>query len=213
MCLALGLALLLYAFVFVAGEVAEGEVTGRRPGDPAGAARAGQPRLTRSARRSSRRLPATSTALGSYSVLTLIVAAVALSLLFMRRRAAAAFIVGAVLTGTLLSTSLKALFDRPRPDLTGVVTVFTSSFPSGHATVSAVAYLTLGTCLAEMTDIPRLESVLHRLRGVPYRLIVGLSRVYLGVHYPSDVVAGWAIGTAWALICGSALTLWRQARL
>ena len=91
-------------------------------------------------------------------MLTLIVTAVALSLLFMRRRDVAAFIVGAVLTGTLLSTSLKAFFDRPRPDLTGVVTVFTSSFPSGHATVSAVAYLTLGTCLAEITDIPRLKA-------------------------------------------------------
>lgn len=140
------------------------------------------------------------TALGSYSVLTIIVAAVALSLLFMRRKGTAAFIVGAVLSGTALSASLKAIFDRPRPDLTGVVTVFTSSFPSGHATVSAVAYLTLGACLAETTHNLGLK-LFYLTYAVFLTGIVGLSRLYLGVHYPTDVVAGWAIGTSWALLC------------
>ena len=113
----------------------------------------------------------------------------------------AAFIVAAVLGGTALSSSLKAIFDRPRPDLTGVI-VFTSSFPSGHATVSAVTYLTLGACLTETTEDSRLKAF-YLGYAVFLTGIVGVSRVYLGVHYPTDVAAGWAIGTSWAMLCSA----------
>lgn len=146
------------------------------------------------------------TALGSYSVLTILIAAVAMALIFMRQRATALFIIFAVLGGTALSSFLKAIFDRPRPDLTGIATVFTSSFPSGHATVSAVAYLTLGACLTETTDNFRLKAF-YLGYGIFLTGIVGLSRLYLGVHYPTDVVAGWAIGASWALLCWVAMRL------
>ena len=189
---ALVLAVLLYGFGLIASEVVEGEPLAiddailtmlREPGNPAEPI--GPPQLQEAAR--------DVTALGSYAVLTLIVAAVALSLLFMHRWRTAAFIVGAVVTGTMLSTALKGLFDRPRPDLTGIVAVFTSSFPSGHATVSAVAYLTLGACLAETTGNRGLKAFYIGYAAL-LTAIVGVSRVYLGVHYPSDVAAGWAIG-------------------
>jgi len=140
------------------------------------------------------------TSLGSFSVLTLLVIAVAVCLLLLKRRNVAFFIVFAVIGGTILSSTLKNIFQRERPELTGVARVFTSSFPSGHATISAVVYLTLGVCLAETTSDFRLKAFYVGYAAF-LTLIVGLSRLYLGVHYPTDVVAGWAIGTAWALLC------------
>lgn len=207
---AIVLALLVYAFISVAGEVAEGETLAfdksvilllREAGNPADPV--GSPKIEEAAR--------DVTALGSFTVLGLIVAAVTLSLLFMGQHRTAVFILAAIITGTALSTLLKSFFDRPRPDLTGVVTVFTSSFPSGHALVSAVAYLTLGACLAQTTDKRRLKAFY-----IGYAIfltgIIGFSRVYLGVHYPTDVFAGWAIGTAWALACWTVMSVWQGAR-
>ena len=102
--------------------------------------------------------------------------------------------------GAILSTALKALFDRPRPDLPAVAKVFTASFPSGHATVSAVVFLTIGVLLAEAAETTRLKAFYLGV-AIFMTLVVGASRVYLGVHYPTDVLAGWMLGTAWALLC------------
>lgn len=147
------------------------------------------------------------TALGGYTVLTLLVGGAVLSLLFMRRRRTAVFIAGAVSGGAALSTLLKVIVDRPRPELTGVAAVFTPSFPSGHATASAVAYLTLGACLTRTTGDARLKAFYVAYAAL-LTLIVGLSRLYLGVHYPTDVLAGWALGTSWALFCWVAMEAW-----
>jgi undecaprenyl-diphosphatase len=111
----------------------------------------------------------------------------------------------------LLSTLLKMGFDRPRPDLVphGAL-VYTASFPSGHATLSAVVYLTLGALLARVQ--PRLVLKLYLLGlAILLTVMVGVSRVYLGVHWPTDVLAGWAVGAAWALLCW-ATALWLQRR-
>lgn len=139
------------------------------------------------------------TALGSYSLLALFVVFVLLQLLLIGRRSTALLLAGAVISGTVISTVLKLLFDRPRPSLTGVAEVFTSSFPSGHSLVSAVTYLTIGAVLAGTTDLVRLR-VLYFGAAIVLTMLAGLSRIYLGVHYPSDVIAGWSLGGAWALV-------------
>lgn len=140
------------------------------------------------------------TALGSFSVLGLLVTAVVLHLVFTGKWRVGVLILVSVIGGTIASSTLKTIFDRPRPDLTGAVQVFTASFPSGHATVSAVTYLTIGVLLAQSeTRWP--PRILYLAGALFLTGIVGFSRIYLGVHYPTDVIAGWSLGTAWALLC------------
>jgi undecaprenyl-diphosphatase len=151
------------------------------------------------------------TGLGGIGILSFITLAVAGFLALDRKTHAALFVVVAVSSGMLLSTALKMGFDRPRPDLVphGAL-VYTASFPSGHATVSAVAYLTLGALLARVQARRVLKLYVLGL-AILLTVAVGASRVYLGVHWPTDVLAGWAIGAAWALCCWAA-ALWLQRR-
>jgi undecaprenyl-diphosphatase len=141
------------------------------------------------------------TALGGYTVLTLVVGAVLGFLVIGRHFPAAILVAVATTGGWLLSVLLKDLYDRPRPDLVPHLTrVASSSFPSGHAMLSAVVYLTLGALLARL--VPRWRAKLYFVAvAVMLALLVGSSRVYLGVHYPTDVAAGWAAGVAWATLC------------
>jgi undecaprenyl-diphosphatase len=154
------------------------------------------------------------TSLGSTGVLTFITLAAAGFLALNRKTHAALFVVAAVGGGMLLSTLLKIGFDRPRPDLVPHgATVYTASFPSGHAMLSAVVYLTLGALLARVQPRRLLKLYLLGL-AILLTVAVGASRVYLGVHWPTDVVAGWAVGAAWALLCwAAALWLQRQGRV
>ncbi len=151
------------------------------------------------------------TALGGVGVLTAATLAVVGFLLLKRKRHVAAMVAGAVSSGALLSNLLKWGFDRPRPELVPHLSVvYTQSFPSGHATLSAIVYLTLGALLARVQTERRVKVYLLSI-AIGATMIVGISRVYLGVHWPTDVLAGWAIGAAWALICW-AIMLWLQAR-
>lgn len=141
------------------------------------------------------------TALGGVSVLTLLTVIAAGYLIAARKPATAAFLVASVSGGAVASTLLKMGFARPRPDLVGhLVEVHTMSFPSGHALNSAVTYLTLGALLARAED-DRWVRVYLMTVAVALTLIIGTSRVYLGVHWPSDVLAGWCVGSAWAALC------------
>ena len=120
--------------------------------------------------------------------------------LFMRGKIGqGVYLLGTVAVGTLLSNILKAGFDRPRPDLVphGSYT-FTGSFPSGHSMMAAIVYLSVGVLLARAHDNIKLKIYFIAL-SVILTVAIGISRVYLGVHWPSDVLAGWMAGCAFAL--------------
>jgi undecaprenyl-diphosphatase len=141
------------------------------------------------------------TSLGGWTVLTLITTVVIVYLLITKRLEAALLMFGSVVGGAVLSTGLKIGFARPRPDLVDhLVNVSSASFPSGHAMLSAATYLTLGALLARTDTRRTVRGFLFSI-AVLLTLIIGASRVYLGVHYPTDVLAGWCLGSAWALLC------------
>jgi undecaprenyl-diphosphatase len=152
------------------------------------------------------------TSLGSFSVLFL-VAALAIGFLAVRRQRAAAMLVAfSIAGGTALSTLLKMGFDRPRPELVPhMAEVFTASFPSGHAMLSAVTYLTLGALVARIQEA-RATRIYVMAGAVLITLVVGASRIYLGVHWPSDVLGGWCIGSSWALLCWMLMAGWTVAQ-
>lgn len=139
------------------------------------------------------------TALGSPWFLCLLVAGVASVLIAIRQRRLALFIVMSTSAGAVFNTALKLWFERARPDLVPhEVFVANASFPSGHAFGAAMVYLTLAALLTlRLAPWPARAILLTMAVGVA--LAVGVSRVALGVHWPSDVLAGWAAGSAWAL--------------
>ena len=140
------------------------------------------------------------TALGGATWLLFLTAATAGALALMRRGRSALLLIGAVAGGQILSHLTKSFFVRPRPDLVShEAYVHTASFPSGHSMMAAVTYLTLAVMLARATRLRRLKAYYLAL-AVVLTVAVGVSRVYLGVHWPSDVLAGWMIGAAWALL-------------
>ena len=151
------------------------------------------------------------TALGSTVVLTFVSLGVAGFLHMTGKRGAALLVLASVIGGSLLSFGLKVGFERARPDLVPHgATVYTKSFPSGHSFLSAVVYLTLGALLARVQPKRRLKIYLLGLAAL-LTVAVGLSRVYLGVHWPTDVLAGWTVGASWALLCWL-VALWLQSR-
>jgi undecaprenyl-diphosphatase len=141
------------------------------------------------------------TALGGSAVLALVSTAAALFLWMAGRPRSVALLAVAVVGGQLLSLLLKRGFARPRPDLVPHGSfVYTASFPSGHSLMSAVVYLTLGALLARVLPRRRMK-LLVIVCALGATTLTGVSRVYLGVHWPTDVVAGWAIGASWAVAC------------
>jgi undecaprenyl-diphosphatase len=147
------------------------------------------------------------TAFGGTGPLVFITLAGVLYLLLRRRLRTALFLFAAISGGQLLSSLLKLGFDRPRPDLVPHgMTVYSASFPSGHAMMTAVVYLTLAALLARSESRHRIRAFLLLL-AVSVTLLVGVSRIYLGVHWPSDVLGGWMIGSAWAAACWTLVVL------
>ncbi|WP_133718177.1 phosphatase PAP2 family protein [Methylocaldum gracile] len=189
----------IWGFIELADEVAEGQTRAvdtaillalRNPADPADPI---GPRWLEEMFRDF-------TALGGVSVIVFITLGAAGYLALLRKHRTVLLLAIAVGGGLLVNTLLKLGFDRPRPDLVphGAY-VYTASFPSGHAMLATATYLTLGALLARVLRDRRTKFFVLTM-AVVLCLLVGLSRVYLGVHWPSDVAAGWMIGAAWALI-------------
>ena len=189
---------IMLLFLWLTGEVREGETNAfdrtvllafRRPGD---LARPVGPHWVQETARDV-------TALGGFTVLTLITILAAILLSTHRRRTQARVFVGAVVFGQILSAAVKLLVARARPDIVPHLDlVYASSFPSGHSAMSPVVYLTLAGIVAA-GEMDRASKVLLLTLAPVLVAAIGVSRIYLGVHWPTDVLAGWAMGTAVAL--------------
>ncbi len=141
------------------------------------------------------------TALGGVAFITLMTLGVVGFLLIWRKYHAALLVVVATLGGLGISSSLKYVIDRPRPTVCQHRSAaMTSSFPSGHSTMAAVVYFTLAALLARSIRQRGMKRYLLSVAAL-LTLLVGFSRVYMGVHYPTDVLAGWSVGLAWAVVC------------
>ncbi len=205
----LALALAANAFLHIADEVSDGD-TGdfdkailfalRQPGDPTQPI---GPHLLQI-------MAADLTALGSVTDLGLIVLFVAGLFLSLRRWREALILVLASGGGLALSQGLKLVYGRERPPLAlHAVEVVNASFPSGHAMLSAAIYLTLGALVARFAEKRRIK-VFVMSGAVILTLLVGISRVYLGVHWPTDVLAGWCVGAAWATLWWLVAYVWER---
>lgn len=150
------------------------------------------------------------TALGGTGILALLTLAAVGFLALQRNGRLALYLAVAVTSGAAVSTLFKSLFDRARPDLVPHGQhVYTASFPSGHSMMAAVTFFTIGALLASAQPNLRLRAYLLGLATL-LSVAVGVSRVYLGVHWPTDVLAGWTAGTAWALLCWTVAQVLRR---
>jgi undecaprenyl-diphosphatase len=139
--------------------------------------------------------------LGGYPIVVLVSVLTIGALLIANKRGAALFLFLALAGGSIASAALKLLFDRPRPDVVDHLDrIFTSSFPSAHAMMSMVTWLTLAAVTIRFVERRRLRAFILS-SALFLAALIGVSRVYLGVHWPSDVLAGWFVGIAWASGC------------
>jgi undecaprenyl-diphosphatase len=203
---ALALAGAAWGFAELADEVGEGETRSfdeavllamREPGDahdPVG------PRWFEEAARDV-------TALGGLTVLLIVTLSAGTYMLMARRPRMALLLTLSVVGAQVLSSALKHGFARPRPDLIAhEAYVYTASFPSGHSVMAAATYLTLGALLAQVQRRRRQKMFLLGM-AMALAILVGMSRIYLGVHWPTDVLAGWTVGAGWAAM------VWLVARV
>jgi undecaprenyl-diphosphatase len=199
----------LLAFVALATDVKEGDTSGfdkrimlsmRHLGDLS-------PIGSRSFQEATRDV----TALGSVSVLGLVTFTAIVFLILDGKSHMAYFAAASVVGGTVLAELLKDLFNRPRPEIVPhLVYASNSSFPSGHSMMSSVTYLTLAALLARSHERKRIKSFFLLMAALVIGM-VGVTRVYLGVHWPTDVLAGWMAGSVWAMLCWLAAR-WLQSR-
>lgn len=201
----------LWGFFNVAGEVREGETQAidrhillalRNPGHPA------DPIGSRSFQEAMRDV----TALGGVTVTTLVTLVALLAFLIHGRWRHAAILGVTVLAAETSSEWLKRFYSRPRPDLAPHGSyVYSASFPSGHSTISAAVFLTLAMLIASLEPNRATKTMVYALALILVASI-GVSRVYLAVHWPSDVLAGWCLGAAWALVGWLVLLRWVRSQ-
>jgi undecaprenyl-diphosphatase len=139
------------------------------------------------------------TSLGGISVLGLFATIVVLFLLSQRKWLSSLLLTLGLVGGVLLSEGLKAVFERERPPAVAqAVETINASFPSGHALLATVFYLSIGVMLTRAFPRRRFKMFVLGV-GIVLAILVGLTRIYLGAHWASDVFAGWAVGAAWAM--------------
>ncbi len=200
----IGAAGALWAFFGIAGEVGEGETSAldkhillalRNPADLS------DPIGSRSFEEAMRDV----TGLGGVTVMILVTVVGVLAFLAHRKRWHAGVLAVTVLLADVSSEFLKHLYGRPRPDLVPHGSyVYSASFPSGHSTLSAATFLTLAMLISSL-EPNRATKIMVFVLAFMLVFAIGFSRVYLGVHWPSDVLAGWCLGAAWALAAWTAL--------
>ena len=153
------------------------------------------------------------TALGNWTVVGMVGAVAALFLTLTRHKHSAALLVISTAGGVVINGALKAAFSRPRPEIFEWQTLATSSsFPSGHATAAALVYGTVAYLAARLHK-RRWARFLTMFGALVFIFLVSASRVYLGVHYPSDVLGGVISGLAWAAFCMATLEAIQQIAL
>jgi undecaprenyl-diphosphatase len=206
-----GVTALVFGFVELADDVSEGEVTfehalifalreASTPDDPVGRGWIQQMWLN-------------ITALGSVTIVLLFSTIVVGYLAMLGEWRTAGVVVGGIVGAMLTSTLLKGVFDRPRPDIVPhMVDVASASFPSGHSLVSAVVYPTLGSLLTRLVEHWRLK-IYFLAVAMLLTVLIGVSRIYLGVHYPTDVLAGWMLGLGWGIVCWLVLRTLQRRRV
>jgi undecaprenyl-diphosphatase len=140
------------------------------------------------------------TALGGWVFMTLLTTGIGTALANAGHRRSAKLLAIVMVGGVILTYALKWGFDRDRPPYASYIT--SKAFPSGHALMATAFYLTLGSILYRLTEKRNVRGLVIGF-SVALPALVGFSRVYLGVHYPTDVVAGWALGVSWATLCWS----------
>jgi len=188
----------LWAFLNIAGEMSEGETQTldsrivlmlREPGD------LNNPIGSKNVEEAVRDI----TALGGTTLVIVVTLVSVLAFLFHKKRLHALVMAGVVLAAWGSSQATKALYGRPRPDLVPhEAYVYSASFPSGHSTMSTAAFLTLAMLVASLEPRRRSKALAYAVAAA-FVVGVGFSRVYLGVHWPTDVLAGWCLGATWAL--------------
>ena len=150
------------------------------------------------------------TALGGVAVLTLAVVVATIFLWINRRRRHATVLLGTVLAATVVGELVKASYHRPRPDLVAYGDYFSeSSFPSGHSNIATVVWMTLALITASLERTRIGKATAFIVCGF-ICLTAGAARVYFGVHWPSDVLGGWILGSGWALAAWIALGAWKE---
>lgn len=187
-----------WLFLSIADEVSEGETraidrnlllamrTPGEPSDPMG------PRWLEEAVRDV-------TALGGFTLLTILTVVATLLLLCKSRRREALVFVSTVILAQASNSLLKGFYERPRPDLVAHGSyVYSHSFPSGHSAMAAVVFLVLATVFASVEPRRRTKALIYGV-AIAVVIAVGVSRIYLGVHWPTDVLGGWCLGVGWAI--------------
>lgn len=149
-------------------------------------------------------------AMGSISVLAFIVVLGFGLFLGVNRRREAVMLFLAFGGGLVMTVGLQALFHRSRPPLTPEEAAgLNASFPSGHALLSATVYLTLGTLIGRFAE-RRFVRFYALGTAAVLTVIIGVSRIFLGIHWCTDVLAGWCVGLAWALTWRAIALVWER---
>jgi undecaprenyl-diphosphatase len=141
------------------------------------------------------------TSLGGSTIVTLITLFVFGYLILQKQYSTLFLVLAAVIGGAIIDLELKVIFSRIRPQVVpSLIQEISYGFPSGHSMMSTIIYLSLASLIARL-QVRRRDKIYIISVAVFLSFMIGISRIYLGVHYPTDVLGGWSLGLAWAAFC------------